>query len=123
MGGLMVYHNAERLGLVPSVLQPFQTLVGDDIGHIALLHGPRAVHPDELRIVVVSLAGKNLPVVKAGRIGLKMKLAYHRSLISDFLQKLRKCCLTEIENVAGIAVEMVGAAMFSGKYASSGRTA
>ena len=123
MGGLMMYHDAERLRLVPSVLKPFQALVGDYIGHIALLHGPRSVHPDELRIVVVSLARKNLPEIETGRIGLQMKLAHHRSLISGFLQELRECGLAEVEDIAGIAVEMVRTAMFPGKYASSGRTA
>ena len=52
-----------------------------------------------------------------------MKLAHHRSLIAGFLQELRECGLAEVEDIAGIAVEMVRTAVFPGKYASSGRTA
>ena len=77
-------HQEKGSVLIP-VLEPIQTLIGDDIRDIAGF-GALFAHFDHDRVEIIPLAGQDGPIVKPGRfMGLsfaQMPLADHRRLIA-----------------------------------------
>src|SRR5262249_40864170 len=73
-----------------------QGQVSDDIGNIPLVLHLFPV-ADHRRIVILTLAGKNFPVIEPGRVSHQMPFADQRSLIARSLQQLWESSLRAIE--------------------------
>ncbi len=93
---LVLIHQHEGTILVAAILQPAEHLIGDHIGHVAVLRYA-TLRGDELRIVVVALTGKDLPVIKSHRCGHQMPLPDDRRLVPGTLQQLWEGDLRRIE--------------------------
>ena len=113
MGGLMLAHQHEWLVRVTLGLEPVQGQVRRDIGGVAGIFR-FAVSGYEIGIVIVALAGKDLPVVKARRLRFEVPLADQRSLITALLHQLRECLLRAIELVL-VGHLSVGVAVLAGQ--------
>jgi hypothetical protein len=73
----------------------------------------------------MTLTGKYIPVIKTRRIRPKVPFAYHGSLVTNILEKLRKCLLAAVKiagdiNICHIIIHM---AVLTGKYGSTRGTA
>src|SRR5262249_7351439 len=80
MRGLVLAHQEERLVGI-TLFEPVDGEVGDDVGDIALAFGLLAV-VDHGRVVVLALAGKDVPVIEPGRIGDEVPFADHGGLVT-----------------------------------------
>ena len=93
---LMVQQQTERLRLVALVAQPVERQVGDDVRDVALPLNSLAV-VNECRVVVVSLACENIPVVEARRIARQVPFPHHAGLIAGFLQQFGEGLLAAVK--------------------------
>ena len=87
----MVAHHEEGTLLV-AILEPFQRKIGDDVGGIAFVGlSPFRLNHD--RIVVESLSGQHVPIVKSSWVGItavsEVPFADHRGLIAIGLEHFR----------------------------------
>ena len=69
-------------------------------------------------VPLLMLAAENAPMVEPLRLRDKMPLSHDASSVSGLLQEFRKCLLTAVK-CAGIVLEAVDMAEFSGQYARS----
>ncbi len=106
-------HHHERLGLVAPVLEKIESNIRNDVSHITGILFSLS-HLDQVRVVIVSLPGKNIPVVEPGRVTFEMPLSDHDRLVAYLLEELGKCLLrsVELKRVVPHTVEMT---VFSGQ--------
>lgn len=114
---LVVDEQAERLSLVPAVFHPVYGVVSDDVGDVAVPVDGAVLHGDEVRVVVVSLAGNNLPIVESGREAFQMPFPDDGCLVACLLEQFRKCLLGGVEYAGCVVVEPVCARVFSCEHA------
>ena len=95
----MLAHDEEGFFLVPAVLQPFESDVGDDVRCISgdFLYTVGGVHSG---VVVGTLSLQHLPEVETGGVALEVPFSDHRGLVSTFLKQFRKGLLSTVETHA-----------------------
>lgn len=118
---LVLAHEDKGLVLV-AAFKPSECLFCDDVGAVAGVAFALAVHLNEVRIVVAALAGKDLPVVESGRVGLQMPFADESCLVACALEHLWKGGLSAVK-VVSIAAESVDVAVLAGEDTCAGGTA
>ena len=108
----MLHHEHKGLGFIP-ILEPFQAEVSNDVcgvtGQLNLL----AVI-DHWRIVISTLAGKDIPIVIADRVGHEVPLSDDGVGVTRFLKKLGESLLTAIELAIAVVVEAVEVGVLAG---------
>ncbi len=89
------------------VLDKVESDIRDNIRDIAWILFSLA-HLDEVRIVVVPLSGKDVPVIEARRVAFEMPLADHDCLVPGLLEEFGKCLLRAVkpQRVVPQAIEM-----------------
>ena len=109
----MLAHDEEGFFLVPAVLQPFESDVGDDVRCISsdFLYTVGGVH---CGIVVRALSLQHLPEIKAGWVALEVPFPDHGGLITLLLQKFGECLLLAVKSLT-IGELSVQVAVFSGQ--------
>ena len=121
--GLVVDEEAERFVLVALVLHPVDALVGDEVGQIAFLGDGIVLHGDETRVVVVTLAGQDFPIVEAGGQAFEVPLADDGRLVARLLEQLGHGLLGAVEHASSVVREAVGVAVLARKHAGTAGTA
>ena len=79
--------------------------------------------PDKDGIIVISLTGQDVPVIKTRRFAYQMPLPHHRRLVAAGLEQLRKRLLASVENAVFVVGETVLVAVLAGKQAGPRRAA
>ena len=115
----MVNQKTERFFRIAFVFYPVDSIISDKIRDVSMFLDSVIVLCDEIRVVVVSLSGNNLPVIKAGRQAFKMPFTHQCCLITDFLQQFRKSLLRTVEYASGIIIEFIGTTMFARYHAGT----
>ena len=116
VASLMVDKQNERLALIALVLHPVDTLIRHDIGHVAMFPDRCAIHPDKIRIVIVALSRKNVPIIKSSRLAHQVPFSDDCCLIAGLLQQFRHCLLTSVKNAMFIMRKSVFMAVLSCKH-------
>ena len=95
----MLAHYEEGFFLVPAVLQPFESDVGDDVRCISgdFFYTVGGVHSG---VVVGTLSLQHLPEVETGGVAFEVPFSDHRGLVSTFLKQFRKGLLSSVETHA-----------------------
>ena len=119
--GLVVTHHEERFILVALIFKPFKRNICDDVSCVTfvffsafLMVLPGFAFFLEDRIVVFSLAGKNVVIVKAGRFGVQVPFTYHSRVVAALLKKFGDILLVTVKIVME-GVNAVVVAVFSGE--------
>ena len=119
----MVDEEAEGLILVALVLHPVDALVGNKVGQVAFLLDGIVLHGNEARIVIVTLAGQDFPVVEARRQAFEVPLADDGRLIARLLEQLGHGLLGAVEHAGRVVREAVGVAVLARNHAGTAGTA
>ena len=116
---LVMYHK-HIWSLVIILVNEFYGLVCDYVGDISSLRHYSPVFAKIRRIIVslLMLSAQYAPMVKSLGFGNEMPFPYDSCSISCFLQEFRKCLLTAVK-CAGIVLEAVDMAEFTGQYTRS----
>ena len=103
----------------------FQPLEGDVRGDVRGIAGTDDSFPvaDEHGIVIVALAGEDVPVVEPRRVAHQVPFPDHRRLVPPGLQEFREGLLAAVEVAVLVVREPVGMAVLAGQQAGPGRTA
>ena len=118
----MVDEEAEGLILVALVLHPVDALVSDKVGQVTLLSDGIVLHGNEARIVIVTLAGQNFPIVEAGRQAFEVPLADNGRLVARLLEELGHGLLGAVEHAGRVVREAVGVAVLARNHAGTAGT-
>ena len=102
---LVVQEQAEGLIGLPAI-QPVQRHIGGDVGAVALAHHLFPV-PDEDGVVIVALAGEDVPVVEARGIAHQVPFAHHGRLVAARLQQFGQGLLAAVEDAVFVVGEAV----------------
>ena len=121
MHRLVMNQYAERTLLI-ACPNPLETLVGNDIRKIATLYNRIALHRNETRIVVITLLGNYLPIIKTCRQCTEMPLTDDGRLITSLLQQLGERLLLGIEHAGRVIEETILRRMFTRQHTGSTRT-
>ena len=119
----MVDKEAERFTLVPLVLQPVETLIRDDIGHIPLFTHSVVCLRYKIRIIVVALSRQNLPEIKTRRQCFEMPFSHNSRLVTCLLQQFGHRLLSPVKLASRIIGKSVFMTEFSRQHASPAGTA
>ena len=122
MDSLMVDEEAEGLILVALVLHPVNALVSDKVGQVAFLLDGIVLHGNEARIVIVTLAGQDFPIVEAGRQAFEVPLADNGRLVARLLEQLGHGLLGAVEHAGRVVREAVGVAVLARNHAGTAGT-
>ena len=114
----MLAHEEKRLIVGACVFQPIERLIGDKIGDVAIVLA-RAVFGDELGLVVIPLAWKDAPVVKALRLAHEVPFADDGGLVARGLQEFGQGHLMAIKGIEVIAEVAVLVRMLPGDDAGA----
>ena len=100
----MLKHQHERLLGITVILEPIKSLLTDDVSGVAnvvTLVGFRFnTTIKHWRVVVWSLANKNVEIVVSLRSGFQVPLTNHGSLVARCIKKFRESLLIPIEGVS-----------------------
>ena len=121
--GLVLAHQDEGLVLVAPVLEPVERLVGDDVADVAVEAFRGAIHLDEVRVVITSLAGEDFPVVESGGVADQVPLADDGGLVAGLLEVFGKGRLRAVEFGAVVIDEAVDVRVLAGEDAGARRAA
>ena len=99
MGCFVLAHQKKRLVGIFLLVHPFNGKVGDLIGTIALVSLPRAIHLNEVRVVVAPLTRENFPVIKPRGISSQMPFANHSRVVSRLAEDFRKGGLSSVKSI------------------------
>jgi len=121
--GFLLAHQDEGLGLVLAAFEPGYGLVGYDVGHVSGEAFRGAVHLDEVRVVVVSLAREDFPVVEAGGVGDQVPFPDDRSFIAGLPEELREGLLCAVETAVGVIHITVQMGVLAGQDRGAGGAA
>ena len=108
-----MYQKTERLLRVAFILYPVDSIISNKVRKIPMFLNSVIVLRNEIRIVVVTLSGDYLPVIKAGGQAFKMPFTHQCCLIADSLQQLRESLLRTVKYASGIILEFIGATLLS----------
>ena len=122
----MVNEEGERLGLI-SVFKPINTHVSYDICHVtSVLYGintPLVIRRNEEWVIVISLAGEHIPVIKALRNAFKMQFTYKSCLVTIGSKDFRHRLLVLIELMCMLVVGLtIHVAVLAREHTSTART-
>ncbi len=91
----MMIHQAEWF-LAGAFFEPFECVIGDDISSISSVFSPLS-HFYHSGIIIRSLSGQDVPVIKAGRVGFEVPFADHCGFVADFLQQFGEGLLAAVK--------------------------
>ena len=113
-------HQTKRF-IAGAFFEPFECVVGNNISGVAGIFSFLA-HLFHSRIVIRSLSGQDVPVVKAGRVGLEVPFAEHSGFVTDFLQQFGEGLLAAVK-LFSVVDDAIDVAVFAGQdYRSAGGT-
>ena len=118
----MVDEEAEGLILVALVLHPVDALVGNEVGQVTFLRDGIVLHSDEARIVIVTLAGQDFPIVEASGQAFEVPLADNGRLVARLLEELGHGLLRAVEHAGRVVREAVGVAVLARNHAGTAGT-
>ena len=123
MDSLMMNQQAKRFLGITLILHPINRIISDKIGYIPVTTHRIVILRDEIRIIIISLSGHNLPIIKSAGQALQMPFADQCRLIAYLLQKLRKSLLGAVEHTSRIIIKLIRATMFARYHTGTARTA
>ncbi len=117
----MVKEQQERLFLIRPIVEEIKGEICDqvcDIARVSLFF----THLNHIRVVILTLAGQDIKIVKTGRVTLEMPLADERRLVTRLTQEFGISLLRSIE-LNRIVPDPVEMAVFSGENGRPARSA
>ena len=120
---LLLAHENEGPLIAGGRFEPFDGKVGHDVGHIPGALDQRTVHPDEMRVIIVALAGEDFPVIESPGRRLQVPFADQCGDITGILEELRKSHLATVEAGCVIVHEPVQVGELAGQNRGSRRSA
>ncbi len=116
MRSFMLTHHDERFFGIAFLLQPLQCQIGNNVRAVAFTPFPLTIHLNEVRVVIIALPRKYLPVIEACWIGRQVPLADNCRLITDVLHQFWKCRLRPIKPVS-VPQKAINVTVFAGQDA------
>lgn len=107
MDSLMMDQQAEWFILVPLIFHPINTHICNKIRDVPLFANGIIIHIYKIRVVVITLAGNNFPMIKSGWKTYQVPFSDKSGLIAVFPQYLRKSLLSTVKDTGTVVIKLI----------------